>query len=1721
MALFGATTSAQTVTTYDFEDGNALFSADSRISANVVETSQTIYNTNFDIDGKAVYFTGASNAQNGYCFAHFDFSSLCTQAAKVKVEFDAVLGNGARSRISIGDATVRGNTGNSAKTTYSNKGAIFMIGTEKSVGYINATNNAELLTALTQKWLKVTVEVDEVTKKYTYSIVDKSTGNKLYNNGTEPIAFWSSDATNCTQIDVFGYINNSQMALIDSLKITITKDEREQANYTVNFLDKEGSPIKDASVRTGAVGDSITLLPADKEPVWNNETKYIYESDNTKELTIAANGSAVINVVYRNAGIYNYSLLSNLGDTLATGTGFEGESLRVGYPRYQLKDGKLYSAAVDNKEYRKTVSLTEDNTSATITYTEKEGVDAVFYKEAEDIEGVNIVTNDNIPVRGSNAKAAKAAGDVTITTLPNGKYKFHLGIFTSKSNYDGFAVKFCVGTDSIFATFGAVNLNEFISEEFTLTKKTAVTFCGANSSADTQFDYIWIEKTGDVPFDPAAAIVNADFSADEPIAQKICTYAKDVQEGQVAQMQPLTGWTIAENGDARAAGTFAYGSTAILGGDGGNVPAAGPNGETEGKALGLEAVWSATTRYTQDVTLPAGEYLFEAVIYNAAGTGALSQNLIGIDDNYCTTKNYPVGKWTKEQVKFTLAEEKSVTISLGINSGNVGNGSAPHLFIDHIKLYGSDEIAAIELAAAKEKALAAIEALPAGEGLFYYSQTDIDNAKAAVNAAETVEAVAAVEMPAPKTPAAEKAYYIANATAEGNLCITEGAITVAKDAKVFFTAVEGGYVLSNEAGDYIFKTTGNDWTLSTSKTIGDAYVVTIIPVEGGYTIKGNKGLFGLDNTAEGSTVYANKAQSNNGLWIIKEGPVDVTNLIVNADLTSTDPAGFDANGTKGIDGSGIVKVGSAAAFDFKQTIANLPAGQYKVTAQAAYRYGADEAAEAAAIAAETDTKLVQLYATVGEKTVSTKVQNRYDGASETDYANGTGSVTVNEKFVPNSSDAVKAWFAAGKYVNELVFNVPADGAVTIGINRTGTPESDYTVIGPWTLTRLGDAEVEPGPEPEPTPEPGADMTKYIVNPSFENGTTGWTYEPSNDHGAKENSNGTYTMTNCDGAHLFNIWSSGNAISQKVEGLPNGTYKLKAVIATDAGQKVQLNANGKSVQIDAVDKGTGVEGELEFNVLDSTATIGAEGVNKYWYKVDNFRLTYVKGFDIADLVTAYETILAEAQAIEGDMNADVKTALNAAIATEVDKTNADALLNATAALTAATSTAKTSVAAYAKAKDLLLKMKQFTEETNVYTAEALASYYTQWAEKYEANTLTTEEADALQDPYAQTGWQHDASMKVDDLLLSAWTIGKAKAKDYETALYINTWSVEGNNDGTNFKVPFFEYWTNDDKSLAADTLTATMSGLEAGDYDVTAWVRVRTKNEAGTEVSASGITMQVNEGEAANVADGATKVALDKNNNFFLKEVTATGTVAADGVLKIKFNVAADNNISWLSFKNVKFEKKAAAIEPIEGISYSWESPAGEPIEWGGTIAYVNGDGNRLNYLNSGYYTICLNGKKANIDDATPSANAGKMVVTLDKAVAEGDTIAYTAYVNKNESKKASAYILFENGTSAEGEEFSDEANIDATFNGVPTLKYTIVPAEAAGSKTITLTRSQSGTNLFITKLQIIEKSELVPTGISTVKNSNLNGTIFNLNGQKVNKAQRGLYIINGKKVVVK
>ncbi len=214
---------------------------------------------------------------------------------------------------------------------------------------------------------------------------------------------------------------------------------------------------------------------------------------------------------------------------------------------------------------------------------------------------------------------------------------------------------------------------------------------------------------------------------------------------------------------------------------------------------------------------------------------------------------------------------------------------------------------------------------------------------------------------------------------------------------------------------------------------------------------------------------------------------------------------------------------------------------------------------------------------------------------------------------------------------------------------------------------------------------------------------------------------------------------------------------------------------------------------------------------------------------------------------------------------------------------------------------------------------------------------------------------------------------------------------------------------------------------------------------------------------------------------------------------------------------------AAGPEIPANAIYFWESPDGTPVEKGGKIAYMNGDGDRLNYSNAGYYTICLNGKKANINDDAPSANAGHMLLTLDQALEVGDVIEITAYRNKNaDGKSASIMFYFENGAEwADTKSFvnilSDDENADWDNDGsTPNTNTWEITAAEAGSKTIKLTRNSASTNLFITKFVItrggangIENVEVV----TPVKNN----VIYNLSGQKVDASYKGIIIVNGKK----
>lgn len=169
------------------------------------------------------------------------------------------------------------------------------------------------------------------------------------------------------------------------------------------------------------------------------------------------------------------------------------------------------------------------------------------------------------------------------------------------------------------------------------------------------------------------------------------TYSKDITGSNVAHMQPVNGWTIVENGDARASATFAYGSGLFVGGSGYTAPATNPQGTSTGGALGLVSVWTASLQYLQPVTLAAGSYTLSFVLRNVGGTGSAVKNLFGFveeggAEHYATPLTWSTGSWLTQTVSFTLVQDTKGFVSLGYTAANIGSGSMPHLFIDAVSI---------------------------------------------------------------------------------------------------------------------------------------------------------------------------------------------------------------------------------------------------------------------------------------------------------------------------------------------------------------------------------------------------------------------------------------------------------------------------------------------------------------------------------------------------------------------------------------------------------------------------------------------------------------------------------------------------------------------------------------------------------------------------------------------------------------------------------------------------------------------------------------------------------------------------------------------------------------------------------------------------------------------------------------------------------------------------
>lgn len=131
--------------------------------------------------------------------------------------------------------------------------------------------------------------------------------------------------------------------------------------------------------------------------------------------------------------------------------------------------------------------------------------------------------------------------------------------------------------------------------------------------------------------------------------------------------------------------------------------------------------------------------------------------------------------------------------------------------------------------------------------------------------------------------------------------------------------------------------------------------------------------------------------------------------------------------------------------------------------------------------------------------------------------------------------------------------------------------------------------------------------------------------------------------------------------------------------------------------------------------------------------------------------------------------------------------------------------------------------------------------------------------------------------------------------------INTWSTEGDTDGSGMTTPFFEDWIGKGTNAANATISHTANHLAPGIYEVSGLIRVL--NEAGG-AAPSGAALYANEGSTDACAGTPC-------TNGVYGTYTVKGTVGTDGVLTFGIKVA-NANFNWVSFKNFKLQYLGAA-----------------------------------------------------------------------------------------------------------------------------------------------------------------------------------------------------------------
>ena len=327
----------------------------------------------------------------------------------------------------------------------------------------------------------------------------------------------------------------------------------------------------------------------------------------------------------------------------------------------------------------------------------------------------------------------------------------------------------------------------------------------------------------------------------------------------------------------------------------------------------------------------------------------------------------------------------------------------------------------------------------------------------------------------------------------------------------------------------------------------DSYTLSVVSDGNGYfTIQSQDGYYIGYNDNDNVDTYLTNPTSDNALWefITEEelvnGLLDGSNT--DATFLITNPR-FDRNyATLGWEGSpatggNTTTNGNFCAekwncnFDVYQKLENIPNGTYRLSCQGFYRYNNNAWNNTNANSSRATTN--QLYAKLYAGSNESSLQN-----ITTEISNiATLGLTVSGNGMPFSLTESANTFTAGLYSGNTVDVNVTDHTLTIGVKKETLPGVDWTVFDNFELTLLSlgdnsDYDMNGNSGDDDTPSDASfdnpiDMTSKLVNPSYSNGTSGWTGSPTVNYECAEKYNTTYN------------------VYQTVTGLQNGWYKVTA------------------------------------------------------------------------------------------------------------------------------------------------------------------------------------------------------------------------------------------------------------------------------------------------------------------------------------------------------------------------------------------------------------------------------------------------------------------------------------------------------------------------------------------------------------------------------------------------